>query len=52
MNRQDAVNKLCCLVLDIPNWVGNTEEYVLQKTGKQLKDLSEDEITDLLMNLV
>jgi hypothetical protein len=51
MTRQESINQLCCLVLDT-DWTGSTEEYVLEKLGKPLKKLSNNEITDLLMELL
>ena len=52
MSREESITKLTCLVLDLPNNYGSTEDYVKEKLGKELEECSDDEITDLLMEVV
>lgn len=52
MNRQKLVEQLCFLVLDIPDYYGTTEEYVQNKLGKSIKEATDDELSDLLMEIV
>jgi hypothetical protein len=52
MTRNESIQQLCFLVLDIPDWYGNTEEYVYHKLNKSIEEASDDEITDLLMEIL
>lgn len=43
-SKRPTVAELCAIILDIPNWTKNTDDWCIEVLGKKANELSDEEL--------